>query len=244
MASSSPPVDPRLSARPTAEETREEGVRPVVALPRSGPSGLVIGIAIALAALLLFVVLNARRQSVSQPPVTARSPEATAGGNPPPALYIPPAPAPAPIAVQVAPPRPLPVETAPVRPAPPPPPPPPVIIQQPPVRTAPPPPPMRVSNGPTLVIDTTQAPPTPPAVVQAAQAANDIQNGLTAGQGGGRVRAGVFANRSVTVPQGTLIPAVLETAFDSTRPGFARAVVSRDVRGFDGSRIQIGRAHV
>ncbi len=56
-----------------------------------------------------------------------------------------------------------------------------------------------------------------------------------------RVRAGVFANRSTTVPQGTLIPAVLETALDSTRAGFARAIVSRDVRGFDGTRVLIPR---
>jgi type IV secretion system protein VirB10 len=43
------------------------------------------------------------------------------------------------------------------------------------------------------------------------------------------------------VAQGTLIPAVLETALDSTRPGLARAIVSRDVRGFDGSRVLIPR---
>jgi type IV secretion system protein VirB10 len=43
------------------------------------------------------------------------------------------------------------------------------------------------------------------------------------------------------VSEGTLIPAVLETAFDSTRPGLARAIVSRDVRGFDGTRILIPR---
>jgi type IV secretion system protein VirB10 len=43
------------------------------------------------------------------------------------------------------------------------------------------------------------------------------------------------------VPQGTLIPAVLETAFNSTRPGLARAMVSHDVRGFDGKRVLIPR---
>jgi type IV secretion system protein VirB10 len=51
----------------------------------------------------------------------------------------------------------------------------------------------------------------------------------------------MLANRAATVPQGTLIPAVLETAFDSTRPGFARAIVSRDVRGFDGAKVLIPR---
>ena len=33
----------------------------------------------------------------------------------------------------------------------------------------------------------------------------------------------------------------LETAIDSSRPGFARALVSRDVRSYDGSRILIPR---
>jgi len=238
MASVTPPTDPRIAAR-AAEPPREEGVRPVVALPRGGASPLVIAIGIAVAALLLFFVLNSRRQTLSQPSVSARGAQPLPT-SPPPALYIPPVPAPPPPVVTVAPPpppRPLPVVTAP-RPVPPPPPPPPVYIQQPPQFQ--PPPPQRTSNSPTLVIDTTSAPPVPPSAVVAAQAASDAQS-LGGAQGGGRVRAGVFANRGVTVAQGTLIPAVLETAFDSTRPGFARAVVSRDVRGFDGTRILIPR---
>lgn len=56
-----------------------------------------------------------------------------------------------------------------------------------------------------------------------------------------RVRASRLTNPSVTVPQGTVIPAVLETALDSTRPGGARALVQRDVHSFDGSRILIPR---
>jgi type IV secretion system protein VirB10 len=43
------------------------------------------------------------------------------------------------------------------------------------------------------------------------------------------------------VPQGAMIPAVLETAIDSDLPGSVRAVVSRDVRGFDGSQVLIPR---
>jgi type IV secretion system protein VirB10 len=50
-----------------------------------------------------------------------------------------------------------------------------------------------------------------------------------------------IAHPSTTVPQGALIQAVLETALDSNRPGFVRAVVSRDVRSFDGTRILIPR---
>ena len=60
-------------------------------------------------------------------------------------------------------------------------------------------------------------------------------------QPAGRMRASAFANRSTTVPQGYVIPAVLETGFDSTQPGFARAIVARDVRGFDGLNILIPR---
>ena len=56
-----------------------------------------------------------------------------------------------------------------------------------------------------------------------------------------RVGATRLANPSTTVPKGSVIQAVLETALDSNRPGFARAIVSRDVRGFDGSRILIPR---
>lgn len=45
-----------------------------------------------------------------------------------------------------------------------------------------------------------------------------------------------------TVSQGTLIPAVLETSINSDLPGYVRAVVSQDVKSFDGSRILIPRS--
>jgi type IV secretion system protein VirB10 len=56
-----------------------------------------------------------------------------------------------------------------------------------------------------------------------------------------RVRASAMTNLGAVVPQGAIVPAVLETALNSDLPGFARAVVSRDVRGFDGSRVLIPR---
>ena len=43
------------------------------------------------------------------------------------------------------------------------------------------------------------------------------------------------------VPQGFVVPATLETAIDSDLPGSVRAVVSRDVRGFDGAQVLIPR---
>jgi type IV secretion system protein VirB10 len=54
-------------------------------------------------------------------------------------------------------------------------------------------------------------------------------------------RAQRLSNPSSTIVQGVLIPAVLETALNSDLPGYARAIVSRDVRGFDGSRVLIPR---
>jgi type IV secretion system protein VirB10 len=45
-----------------------------------------------------------------------------------------------------------------------------------------------------------------------------------------------------TVTQGTLIPAVLETAIDTDVPGYVRAIVSADVRSFDGSRVLVPRS--
>jgi len=101
---------------------------------------------------------------------------------------------------------------------------------------------MRSPGGAALVIDNT----TPVAGGEAAGGAaggggSDSVASFGAAAAAPRSRAGTLANRATTVPQGTLIPAVMETAFDSTRPGFARAIVSKDIRGFDGTRILIPR---
>ena len=50
-----------------------------------------------------------------------------------------------------------------------------------------------------------------------------------------------LVNTSLVAPQGTVIPAILETAINSDLPGFVRAVVSRDVKGFNGSTTVIPR---
>jgi type IV secretory pathway VirB10-like protein len=54
-------------------------------------------------------------------------------------------------------------------------------------------------------------------------------------------RAVRITNSADTVPQGAVVAAVLETAINSDLPGFVRAVVSRDVAGFDGRKILIPR---
>ena len=51
-----------------------------------------------------------------------------------------------------------------------------------------------------------------------------------------------LSDPATTVTQGTLIPAVLETAIDTDLPGYVRALVSRDVRSFDGTQVLIPRS--
>lgn len=54
-------------------------------------------------------------------------------------------------------------------------------------------------------------------------------------------RAQKIGDPSKVVPQGAVIPAVLETAINSDLPGYTRAIVSRDIRSFDGTSILIPR---
>ena len=53
------------------------------------------------------------------------------------------------------------------------------------------------------------------------------------------VRAQRLPNLESLVVQGTIIGAVMETALNSDVPGFARALVTRDVLSFDGSQVLI-----
>lgn len=234
-----PATDPRVVA-PTEEVAAEADVRPVVRVPRAGLPGWAIGAGAVVAGILLFTVLDARRRGLETPPEKSRFAEASLPAPPPP-LFVPPGAPPLPVYAQPAPvPAPAPAPPAPPRI---------VYVPQPvpvptPVPTAEAPPaPTRVASGPVLVFDSGGTP-AAAAAGGAAQAAPDT--GEVAVPGGVatlgvRTRAGMLANRTTTVAQGALIPAVLETALDSTRAGFARAVVSRDVRGFDGSRVLIPR---
>lgn len=139
-------------------------------------------------------------------------------------------------------------------PSPPPPPPPPIrdVYRPMPTPLPPPPPPTRTGadltqrmRSPALIVD----------LVPAGAAAEASANASASGGGGdndafaarvssGEVpaaRAGALRNPKTTVPQGALIAAVLETAINSDLPGFVRAVVSRDVLSFDGTRVLIPR---
>lgn len=236
-----PPGDPRL-AMPAPGDGGEQGIAPRVALPRGGPSWIVIAIGMAILGVLLFTMLDARRRAAEVPAVRAGAADRVAGAvaSAPP-LFVPPVIAtPEPVAAATpAPQQPI------VQPQP-------QIIyvpqpvqQQPPQQQIQPQAPPRTSADPTLVFDGSsgepgQAGPTPAGGDSAAAAASPAGSSA-ASLAGARARSGVLSNRGATVPQGTLIPAVLETGLDSTRPGLARAMVTRDVRGFDGTRILIPR---
>lgn len=212
--------------------------RPVVARARTGLPNWAIVAGVVAAGIVLFLILDARRRQLTAPATSARLADRRAGAEPP-ALYVPPVFEPAPIVD-------VPVAT----PSPPPPPPPPPLPQQPsivylPAPTPPqasPPPVQRNSADPVLVLDTTSGEAGAAAAAGgSAPPAVAVAGGAAGAMSGGRSRASVLRNRVTTVAQGTLIPAVLETALDSTQPGPARALVSRDVRGFDGSKVLIPR---
>ncbi len=108
---------------------------------------------------------------------------------------------------------------------------------------------------PTMVFDASTA--AQPA--QIAEAAAAAANAPAAGDGGSLGSAAAFAssvggvggapaqarpmtNPSTTVTEGTLIPAILETAINTDVPGYVRAVVSQDVMSFDGRNVLVPRS--
>jgi type IV secretion system protein VirB10 len=108
---------------------------------------------------------------------------------------------------------------------------------------------------PAMVFDGSQAPsviaPTAPGTAarpgdtKAASAAGgdaDDQFALRVGGSADVASAERMRDPANTVIQGTLIPAVLETAIDTDLPGYVRAVVSRDVKSFDGDHVLIPRS--
>ncbi len=235
-------ADPRQFIPPPSATA---SVLPVVAKPRQGLPAWALGIGIVAAGALLFSVLDGRRRAAEVPAVKVRAVDQVDSGAATPPLYVPPE-------LIVEPRQPafsLPVQQTTTRPAQRAAPQPQIIyVPQPvptPVPVELPPSPVRVSAEPALLLDTGSGA-LPPAAGTPGTLGAAGAEAAAASVGSGtaqltRVRAGMFANRATTVGQGTLIPAVLETALDSTRPGFARAIVSRDVRSFDSSRVLIPR---
>ncbi len=252
----SPGEPPALDPRSGVEGARlsPEGLRPAVA--RAGPpaGGWLVGGAAVLIGGLVFLWLSSHRPgppralgelaargqvgaaapAVPPPPKELDALEDAARGE----LATPPAPAP--------PPAPTPPALAIVTPAPSPVSPLPPAAAPPVVATVDPAAQRR--RAPSLVVDFGDAPAPKPAA-GAAGAAGRAPTLSGDEQFASRVtvtepersRATFLRNRGATVPQGAMIPAVLETALNSDLPGFTRAVVSRDVRSFDGSQVLIPR---
>lgn len=235
-------TDPNPAPGHGPASTGETDIRPSVASRRRPlPTWFFIATLVVLG-LLLFLVLDNRRRALQAPAVKAAAIDLS-GGAPMPALYVPPAYAPPPLEPIATPtpdpspappaPAPLPTQTPPMQPQ---------VVYLPQTSPETASQPIPVSSSPVLVIDSGGMVRGEPAQAQPGVAPDAPRTEAPGPVGGtARARAGAFANRGTTITQGTLIPAILESALDSTRPGFARAIVSRDVRGFDGTRILIPR---
>lgn len=107
-------------------------------------------------------------------------------------------------------------------------------------------------HGPLVVVDVAGNA-APAAVVAAASGSgtnaigasppHGSEGGLSTQLGGGAVSVtpSRMTDTARIAPQGTIIPAVLETGINSDLPGFVRAIVGRDVRGYDGTTVLIPR---
>ncbi|MEM8725501.1 MAG: TrbI/VirB10 family protein, partial [Pseudomonadota bacterium] len=97
--------------------------------------------------------------------------------------------------------------------------------------------PARAADPALAAVTSATTPPTSGAGGSAGEFASRI-----GGVGGAPASAKAMVNPTTTVTQGTLIPAILETAIDTDVPGFVRAVVSQDVRSFDGTKVLVPRS--
>lgn len=215
---------------PPPDRDGEQSVMPRVTRPRRGLSGLAIAIIAVVLGAILFAALDARRRAYLAPAVSPQALSSARMPGAPPPLDIPPPPEPIePVVIEPVSPPPPAAMSYPRQP--------PQPVQQypsPPQQVyAPPPEPVRASSGPAVVFDSSANSP--------ADSPTAIGNSKATTDNTARARAAMISNRATTVAQGTMIRGVLETALDSTHPGFARAIVSRDVMGFDGTRVLIPR---
>lgn len=223
--------DPRAEMDADSLAQASRNAFPVVAGSAIGKDrgGLLAGVAMALAlGGLTFFTLHGRSETAAVAP-------APTGSTPLPALSSPIAPAPTPASAASAPPPPTATQQA--------------ALDRMPASVA-----VDPGAAPVMVYDT-PAPEVLPRAASGAAATGNTPAGpaqsLTENEAfGARVgNAGVdtasatrIADLTNTVTQGTLIPAILETAIDSDLPGYVRAVVSQDVKSFDGRRVLIPRS--
>ncbi len=228
----------------------EDDIDPIVGMPPGGSNPLLVSALVAMSALALFLFLNQRRIEHNRAKVEATA-AAVVQSPPPqvdptverpvnPALFAAPVPAPAPLPqpapIVVANPDPTEADLLQRRRAPA------VVVD---LQTAAPNPSTAAGQGGSANL------PSNPALANiaaaAAPGANPNQTLLDrlAGASGAAPAAAVasqIGNLGAVITQGAMIPGVLETAINSDLPGYARAVVSRDVRSFDGRAVLIPRS--
>ena len=229
-------VDPREAEDLDVIDLASRNAYPVVANRKARSDGMGMVAGIALVAGLGLVTLWSMSSARLKQPETIGNPQVQAPGTAPvgqpvPGPLGPPPPVAAPMGVPQPDPAPAPVYAAPPMPG---------AAQV----TA-----VNPYGSPTVVFDSSAAPGTAvastgePAMAraEAGSGASDFASRV-GGVGGAPARASAMTNPGTTVTQGTLIPAVLETAIDTNVPGYVRAVVSQDVRSFDGSKVLVPRS--
>jgi len=228
-----PQTDPRLELTDQALVVASQNAYPIVARQKSRRDnmGLAAGAAIALVlGCATFISLNSGRHASVKPAGSTAVTTQTQAGMPMPApmpgkpMAMPPAGAPATTG-----------QAAPMA----------GMESMPGMMHMPVPP----AAAPVLVFDGGAPPTVAPTAGQGGARADGAPAMLAVGAAGAGVigdnasaRSTRLAEPANTVVQGTLIPAVLETAIDTDIPGYVRAVVSQDVRSFDGSRVLIPRS--
>lgn len=234
-------LDPRDSDAAALDDLSTRNVLPAVSQRRPGGEGLGLfaGIVVVagLGALTLWSMNSARTQPAAQ---NAVAPAQVTPPAPLPPTTLPPGPVVPPEAItEIGAPPPAPGQVA--------------VLAAPPQTV---PASGNLAAAPTVIFDIGSGQPAPAsaAAVQSdapapsAPAASPTGNSnedfasRIGGVGGSAAIARANFNPRTTVTQGTLIPAVLETAIDTDVPGYVRAVVSVDVRSFDGNSVLVPRS--
>ena len=227
-------VDPRDEEAGDVIDLASRNAYPVVAQSkgRSDGLGMVAGIAIVagLGLVTLWSMSSARLEPPARPASVSPQAQTAPMAAPPAAVVLPPA-QPAQAPAPVAAPAPAPV------------------LAKPPMNSAVA---ANPNTSPTVVFDAGLSPATAatapaPGEASAIKSDGNVSSASAfaskvGGVGGAPAVAKPMTNPATTVTQGTLIPAVLETAIDTNVPGYVRAVVSQDVRSFDGSKVLVPRS--
>ncbi|WP_309646683.1 TrbI/VirB10 family protein [Phenylobacterium sp.] len=256
MTSTAPDVDPRLGAPSRDLAAASVDAEPRVGRAAGGPNAALIVAVFGLIAILLFAWLNARRLDARPDSLVTATPGAALAASAPPLQTAPAVAGPADMALGGLPPNlgdisaiPTPLVTTP-----------PMLSPALMISSAPQADLVARRRAPAVVVDFGQPPvggggaPAPAAAALGAaepgtgqpvrpKLNDDEQFAARIGdtEAPERARATSMGRLDSLISQGAVIPAVLETAINSDLPGYTRAVVSRDVRSFDGKHVLIPR---